>query len=191
MAYKVAFTLTLAVAFVAIASGGCEDRSTFYSSSCANHAIQLMEGVRWFLRKKEPFPKESDARKAFSLMLGPEEAANLGLDGPGAACPEAFRRDRSMGYIFLADGLQFRAERSDPPLVFICPAESHQGSDQHCHACKGGELECLQTNPDMIALLEREIARGERGAVHYSPRALECMRREAESRRRIEAKRGH
>jgi hypothetical protein len=151
--------------------------------SCANHAIQLKFLVLLFAEKADKFPLQTDARSAFMKMIPPGEGPVGWISTVSASCPESFKRDHSIGYRFVADGLSTKAAAERSALVFFCPADSHQGLEQHCHAVIGrGELVCIMSNNEMIELLRREINRGREGIVPYSSNAVAVMDRELKAR---------
>ncbi len=158
-------------------------------SSCANHAIQLKFLVMALMAEKERFPSEGDARNAFAKMGHAEEWPAGWLSTVSSACPESYLCDKSIGYVFVADGLSTKTAVEHSALVFFCPADSHQRSEQHCHAMLATELTCLKSNAEMIALLRREIGRARDGSVPYSTIALAQMQRELEARQKHEPKR--
>ena len=119
-----------------------------------------------------------------------EEEDARWLRSSGAACPESFWRDRSLGYVYLADGLPWKSYPDESgPLVLVCPAASHQGESQHAHAIRNGEFVCLGSNLKVISLLEAELARAGKGVTGYSSRAIDVMRRELAARREFESRR--
>ena len=153
------------------------------TSSCGNHAIQLRFLVLSFVDQEQRFPLESDARTAFVKMRQPGEQPDWWFKSVGSACPESFLHDKSIGYVFVADGLSTKTAVEQSALVFFCPADNHQRSVQHCHAVIGrGELLCIKSNVEMIELLRREIGRAKQGIVPYSTNALSKMERELKAR---------
>jgi hypothetical protein len=159
--------------------------------SCANHAIQLRFLVMFFVDKQEQFPSESDARSALARMLEPGEYPAGWLTSVSSACPESFLRDKSIGYLFVADGLPTKLASASSALVLFCPADNHQGSQQYCHAVFGrGDLRRIESNADMVDLLRREIGRAKQGLVPYSSNAVATMDREVARRENYARKRG-
>jgi hypothetical protein len=152
------------------------------TSSCANHAIQLEFLVRSFVEKEGCFPSESDARSALAKMSHPDEWPAGWLSSYGSSCPESFLRDQSMGYVFVAHGLSAKAAKEQSALVLFCPADSHQRSEQHCHAVLADGLRCLKSNAEMVQLLRRELGRARAGSVPYSTNAQALMERELATR---------
>jgi hypothetical protein len=158
-----------------------EKRDAFYTSSCANHFIQLRLGLS-MLAEDNPglvLPEIADTRHALSLIstnhFGP-------LDGYNRACPESYLRDESIGYLYVGDGLRLGDVDEKGILIIFCPGENHRGTSDHGHAYAGGEM-CV-SNEKMIAELERAISRGESGEVAYTGRAMKVLRSELERRRR-------
>jgi hypothetical protein len=144
--------------------------------------------VSQFVPLAERFPATLNTRDAFremSRQCGWEDDTDR-LDGLGLSCPEAYRRDGSIGYVFVANGLPTSTVTSRDPLVFFCPAQSHQGDRrevQHCHAVRGnGELFCVSTNAEMFEMLSEDISRGRKGIVPYSEEAIQLMERETKAR---------
>lgn len=159
------------------------------TSSCANHAIQLKFLVMALMAEKEHFPSEGDARNAFAKMGHAEEWPAGWLYTVSSACPESFLRDKSIGYVFVADGLSTKTVVEHSALVFFCPAGSHQRSEQHCHAMLSDRLTCLKSNAEMIQLLRQELSRVEAGSVLYSTNAQALMARELAAREKHARKR--
>lgn len=157
-------------------------RDAFYTSSCANHFIQLRLGLS-VLAEDNPdlvLPEIADTRRALSLIstnhyFGP-------LEGYSSACPESYLRDESIGYVYVGDGLRLGDVDEMGILVIFCPGENHRGTSDHGHAYAGME-KCV-SNEKLIAELERAIARGASGEVAYSGRAMKVLRSELEKRRR-------
>jgi len=192
-------SLALAVSFLGIAAAlACfllvrraEHRNDqAMTSSCANHAIQLMSLVRLFIAEHERFPPDTDARTAASEM---NDAGGWPMDWPSSyfsSCPESFLRDKSLGYVYVASGLPTKAAVEQSALVFFCPADSHQRSEQHCHAVMANGLRCLKSNAEMIRLLRQELSRASAGSVPYSTHAQALMQRELAARVKYDRKRG-
>lgn len=189
----------IAVVVVAVAVGttgfclarqASHRRDKRFTASCANHAIQLKFEINTFLGRADRFPMESDARKALLEICLPDGRTAPWLNSAASACPESFKHDQSIGFVFVADGLSTKVAADYSALVLICPAENHQRSSQHCHAITGmGEMACLKSNTEMISLLQSEIARAKTGTVPYSTNALAQMTRELEKREHYERKR--
>jgi hypothetical protein len=151
-------------------------------ASCANHAIQLKFLVLSFIENNNFFPHEKDARKSFARMNQSGQLPEGFFASFGAACPESFQRDRSIGYIFVADGLSTKSAVAASALVFFCPADSHQGPNQHCHATFADGMRCLESNATMIETLRAELVKGRTGVVAYSTNALAVMAMELAAR---------
>ena len=133
-------------------------RDAFYTSSCANHFLQLRMGLT-VLAHENPvliLPVVGDTRSALGGLgtdfFGP-------LDGYNSACPESYLRDESIGYVYIGDGLRLGDVDEKGILVVFCPGENHRGSSDHGHAYAGMEM-CV-SNEEMSAMLERAIARGD------------------------------
>lgn len=181
--------------FAAIMAGLFVVRSTRHqydrrmTSSCANHAIQLKFLVMAFVETNKYFPSTRDARSAFAKMDHLSEWPPGWFSSPGSACPESFKRDKSIGYIFVADGLSTQTAVEHSALVFFCPADNHQRSEQHCHAVLGDRMSCLKSNGEMIQLLRQELSQAKAGSVLYSTNAQALMARELAAREKHERKR--
>jgi hypothetical protein len=161
------------------------------TASCANHAIQLKFLVMAFVETQQHFPSESDARTAFSRMNHSGQWPSNWLSSYGSSCPESFKRNESIGYVFVADGLSTKAAVEHGALVFFCPADSHQGLEQHCHAMFADGLRCLKSNGEMIEVLRTELGRVRAGSVTYSTNAQELMERELAARENYARKQEH
>ncbi len=160
--------------------------------SCANHAIQLRFLVMSFVERADRFPSETDARKALTGMSQLGEHTSGWFASASSACPESFLHHNSIGYLFVADGLPTKLVADASALVLFCPADSHQTSEQHCHAVVGpGELMCVKSNAEMMDLLRRELERARRGTVPYSSNAVSTLERELKSRENYARKREH
>lgn len=166
-------------------------RDKTYTSSCANHAIQLGSLVRGFVDRGTNFPAGTEARTAFMQMALPDEFPVSWFTSYGSSCPESFMRDGAIGYVYVADGMSVAMVRTNDALVFFCPATSHQRSAQHSHAIRGNQfgMGCVDDNAGMIQVLERELDRGRKGMVPYSARSIATMEIELETRRRLERER--
>lgn len=156
-------------------------RDAFYTSSCANHFLQLRLGLS-VLAEDNPdlvLPEIADTRRALSLIstnhFGPVDSYN-------SACPESYLRDKSIGYVYVGDGLRLGDVDEKEILIIFCLGENHRGTSDHGHAYAGMEM-CV-SNEKMIVELDRAIARGESGEVAYSGRAMMVLRSELEKRRR-------
>ncbi|MEO5803474.1 MAG: hypothetical protein ABIR24_08075, partial [Verrucomicrobiota bacterium] len=161
------------------------------TSSCANHVIQLKFLVMSFVETEEFFPSEKDTRKALSKMSPPNNQWPTNwLFSSGSSCPESFDSRHSIGYIFVADGLPTKTALECSALVFFCPAESHQGSEQHCHAMFADGLRCLASNTAMIEVLQFELSRAESGTLRYSTNAQALFEAELAAREKYARKRG-
>jgi hypothetical protein len=85
--------------------------------------------------------------------------------------------------VFVADGQATKTVAESFALIFFCPADSHQRSDQHCHAViGGGERMCLKSNQEMLDLLQAELERARNGIVPYSSNAVARMTSELKAR---------
>lgn len=160
------------------------------TSSCANHAIQLRFLVMQFVQQEAQFPSDSDTRSALQKLSTNDYPVGW-FSSLGSSCPESYLNDGSIGYVFVADGLPAKVVAEDSALVLFCPAESHQRSEQHCHAVVGdGGLLCIKSNVEMIELLRQEIGRAKHGVVPYSTNALSKMERELKAREEYARERG-
>jgi hypothetical protein len=159
-------------------------RDAHYTASCANHfnILRLDLGV---LENENPnliLPSTSDTRTALGTIIANSSASLDWLVGYGASCPESFRRDRSIGYVYVGDRLRLGdvVEKNIP--ILFCPAENHQGTRKVAFVFAGSPS---VSNIGMIAELERAIARGESGEVSYSERAMKVLRSELNKRRQF------
>lgn len=157
-----------------------------YSSSCANHFIQLRMKCD-LAGDGNPdliLPATEDTRVALRAIC--EEASEREwLQGGGAACPESFDRDKSIGYVYIGDGLRLGDVMDRGILILFCPGENHRRGSEHCHAFPGTDWSiCKGSNREMIAELEHALERGKSGGVPYSARAMAVLQREVEKRRK-------
>ena len=190
---RVAMLLFAAVALVGsffVVRALKNKRARQMTVSCANHAIQLKFLVMSFVETNEAFPSRTDARAALAMMRGSGQWPSNWFSSYGSSCPESYRRDQSIGYIFVADSLPTKDAVSHSALVFVCPADSHQGADQHCHAMFADELRCLKSNAEMIAVLRTELSRAKSGAVSYSTNGRAMLERELAAREKYATKTG-
>ena len=167
-----------------------DQRDRRMTVSCANHAIQLKLLVMSFVETNGVFPSQTDTRTALAIMDRSGQWPSNWLTSYAASCPESYRRDQSIGYIFAADSLTTKYAVEHSALVFLCPADSHQGADQHCHAMFADGLRCLKSNAEMIALLRTELSRAQSGAVSYSANARAILERELATREKYATKTG-
>jgi hypothetical protein len=178
----------VAVPFVVRALNHQRDRQL--TASCANHAIQLKFLVMFFVETNGVFPSQTDTRAAFAMMDRSGQWPSNWLSSYGASCPESYRRDQSIGYLFVADSLATKDAIAHSALVFLCPADSHQGADQHCHAMFADGFRCLKSNAEMIAVLRTELSRANSGVVSYSTNARAILERELAAREKYATKTG-
>lgn len=167
-----------------------DERDRQMTVSCGNHAIQLKFLVMSFVETNETFPSQTDMRSALAMMDGSGQRPSDWFSSYGASCPESYRRDQSIGYIFVADRLTTKDAVARSALVFLCPADNHQGADQHCHAMFANGLRCLRSNAEMIAVLRTELGRSKSGAVSYSTNAGAIFERELAAREKYATKLG-
>ncbi len=160
------------------------------TASCANHFLQIRAAL-WGLADREPgfiLPATGDTREALQQVFArldddwaPDEAW---LRTAAAACPESFERDRSIGYVYVGDGLRLGDVQARSVLILFCPGENHRHYNEHCHAWAiptGGGC-CVHTNARMVEILKEAIRRGESGDVPYSARAMAVLQRELKKR---------
>jgi hypothetical protein len=165
------------------------DRERRFTSQCANHAIQHMFTFRILLDGEQTyqFSSETNARLALApITENVKTPEGDWLDSFWSACPESFERDRSIGYLFLAESLEVDEKEENAAIILICPAENHQGSSEHCHAVMSSGLECLTNNLVALEMLRSHLARAESGVIKYSTNAQMVMRREIEAREKCE-----
>src|SRR5215210_5488814 len=115
----------------------------------------------------------SDSLRNARITLGRITQNPLAPEGDwlkafASACPESFKRDGSIGYLFLADALKVDGRVENAAIVLICPAENHQGSSEHCHAVMTTGLECLKDNAEALRLLREHLAKAANGVIRYS-----------------------
>lgn len=164
-------------------------RDARYTTSCANHFIQLRMTLL-FAANEYPdlhLPTTNDTRMALlaiSRNLPGEGFQEQWMSSLGSACPESFRRDGSIGYVYVGDGLRLGDVADKNILILFCPAENHRGTTEHSHAWKNREGGiCVKSNAEMITELEHALAEGQSGNVRYSSRAMDVLRREIGRRR--------
>ena len=190
---RVGLLVSIAIAVVAVpfAMRAFKDkRDRQMTVSCANHAIQLKFLVMSFVETNEVFPSQTDTRRALAMMDRSGQWPSNWFSSYGSSCPESYRRDQSIGYIFVADSLATKDAVARSALVFLCPADSHQGADQHCHAVFADGLRCLKSNAEMIAVLQAELSRAKSGAVSYSTNARVILDHELAAREKSAKKSG-
>ena len=184
-------SIALAVVSVPFVVRALKDRRDRQMTvSCANHAIQLKFLIMSFVETNKVFPSQTDTRLALARMDRSGQWPSNWFSSYGSSCPESFRRDQSIGYIFVADSLVTKDAVAHSALVFLCPADNHQGADQHCHAMLADGLRCLKSNAEMIAVLRTELSRAKSGAVPYSTNAQAILERELAAREKFAAKTG-
>lgn len=182
----IAAGLVLVAIGLTVLFGNRSERDKFFVSSCANHVIQLRFIVLIFGETATNFPTETDTRRAFSAMGSTSSHSAEWLVSYSSACPESFLKDGSIGYVFVGDGLPTATDA----LLMFCPADSHQRSEQHCHAILGyGSMSCLKSNAETVDLLSRELQRAKDGIIPYSTIAVARMRQELNARQQHEDRR--
>ncbi len=159
-------------------------------SSCANHVIQLKLGLLFFAESATNFPTETDTRRAFLAMAPISDHSAEWLASFSSACPEAFFKDGSIGFVFVGDGLPTSVAKETKALLLFCPADSHQRSEQHCHAVMGdGWGLCVKSNSEMMDRLRLALQKASDGTVPYSTNAVARMRQELDARQVHETRR--
>jgi len=157
-------------------------KSSLYSTSCANHFIQLKMTLNWSAEKNPDFilPATSDTQDAIQAIAQQIEKTKWNTY---QCCPESQLRDDSVGYVYIGDGLLMRDVVDKNILVLFCPGENHRGTSGHCHGWKlsSGGI-CAKTNTAMLDELKKALKRGESGEVGYSPRAMAVLRGEIKKR---------
>jgi hypothetical protein len=158
-----------------------------YGRSCANHFGFYRLGLAAATAERPGviLPSTDDTRAALSSLLETSLPTNWIWDY-GSACPESYLRDRSIGYLYVGDGLRLGDVEEKEILILFCPAENHRGADGRANALahSWNYPPGIRGNDRMIAELERAIARGESGEVAYSERAMKVLRSELEKRRK-------
>ncbi len=169
-------------------------RQRVYACSCANHMIQHKFAF-WLLTEHQPdfcLPHTADTRQALYFIHRAAHANEDNYDDKnlrewlqsyGAACPESFYRDQSIGYIYVGDGLKLSDIDNKRALILFCPAENHRGSWQHCYGYCGRGLISFKDNEEMIEAIQHAIKQGESGEVAYSERAMKVLREQLQKRR--------
>jgi hypothetical protein len=164
-------------------------RDSFNSSSCANHFIQLYLTLSMIANEHPDYilPSTDDTNAALKTIFSAGGKDWFGWDAlqghPGTCCPESYKKDGSIGYVYVGDGLKLKDVYEKNILIIFCPGENHRGSSEHCHAWVAADHgKCVLTNKDMIKLLKQALERGESGEVAYSPRAMAVLRVEIQKR---------
>ena len=187
---KIVAAIAAGLALVAIGlkvlSVNRSEKDKRFVTSCANHVIQLKMDLMQFVKAETTFPTETDTRRAFSAIGSTSGHSAEWLASYSSACPESFFKDGSIGYVFVGDGLPTATDA----LLMFCPADSHQRSEQHCHAILGyGSMSCLKSNAETVDLLSRELQRAKDGIIPYSTIAVARMRQELNARQQHEDRR--
>jgi hypothetical protein len=167
-------------------------REQQFTSQCANHAIQHKFTFIKLLSEKQEyqFSAETNARLALAPITQPVKTPERDwLNSFWSACPESYERDKSIGYLFLADSLAVNEDMKDPAVILICPAENHQGSSEHCHAVMTSGLECLTNNLEALELLREHVKKATDGTIKYSANAQAVMAHEIQEREKFERRR--
>ena len=157
-----------------------ERRDHSDSASCANHFIQLRMNLA-VVASDHPDLVLSATNDTCSALLdifknlpddtGYQSWLNMHL----SACPESFRRNRSIGYVYVGDGLKLSDVVHKDILILFCPSENHRRFDEHSHAWNCADGICVLSNEAMIAVLQSAIAKGKSGEVPYSVRAMAAL----------------
>jgi len=189
------FCLGLVIVLVGLAAIGAiffyvawrnqEDRVN--AASCTNHFCLICNR---FVRAADAhpdfvLPATPDTRMALSVVIplsGDNDIPGWWVSGSASACPESFQRDRSIGYVYIGDGLRLGDVVEKNILIIFCPAENHRRTVEHCHAWNRAEWIYVHSNAEMIEEIRKAISRGESGEVPYSPRAMTVLREELAKR---------
>ncbi|GEM_PF-2179412 len=159
-------------------------RDARYTTSCANHFIQLQLGLR-IIANEDPdliLPSTDDTRAALLAINTDFNNPSGWLRNYGSACPESFLSDRSIGYVYVGDGLCLGAVTENSILILFCPGGNHHGFSD---SSWGFARSWRYSNSELITELERAISRGESGEVAYSERAMKVLRSELNKRRQF------
>ena len=178
---------------------GDEDQSSLWSSSCANHAIRLWVMLLQYTRTRfTAFPKTEDTREALlevDRRMAQAAGEDFGTDRADhysqgcSACPESYRADKSIGYVWVGAGLPTKLVEDARPLLLFCPASSHQGTSQHCHAIRGWSTLCVGSNAEMVEILKKELERAAKKEIPYTEAAVKKMRDQLALRQQYEQRR--
>lgn len=153
------------------------------SMRCAESAARLKVLVSRFMERADRFPDGPGARAAFVEMASTLEPGQATVWARTTGCPESVRQTDSIGYIYVAGGLDTRVARARGALIFFCPAGSHRRGREHAHALRGDGQLCAPDNNAMIRILEAAMEDGLTGQVGYSDGAVELIRRQLAARR--------
>jgi len=162
-------------------------RDALYTSSCANHFIQLKMALIMSNKFKPDLilPSTANTVKALKRIF-----IESGFNEKGEAewvekeyCTESYYTNTGFGYIYIGDGLKLKDVVNQNILILFCQGENHRGTSEHCHGWKlsnGGM--CAKTNQEMLKELKKALKRGETGEVAYSPRAMAVLKEEIKKR---------
>jgi hypothetical protein len=161
-------------------------KDRLYTDSCANHLAHHALSIRLSASEHPDLvlPATPDAQTALLTIYQKGGYPQRQLDwvtSQGAACPESFLRNGSIGYVYVGDDLAWRHVEANHVLILFCPAENHRRSSEHCHLLAANR-QCVTSNAEMIERLQSAIDRGESGEVPYSPRAMAVLREELKKR---------
>ena len=159
-----------------------------YTASCANH-FKLLRLPIMAISQDYPdlvLPDTNDTRAALLTLFNEANGTDWGLDlrHPSWACPESFKRDAGIGYVYVGDGLRLKDVYEKHILILFCPGENHRGASEHCHAIALAEGLCIGSNEEMTSHLESALERGETGEIPYTRRAMTVLRDEVEKRKK-------
>lgn len=181
------FLCILAQLFISCNSTRKNDE--FHTASCANHLKQFELSFLMLAHEKPDFtlPTEADTRKAMHQIfvengIFDDKWLNCSL----SSCPESYCRDKSIGYVYIGDGLKLKDVIEKGIPIFFCPGENHRGYSEHCHCYLPLGVQysvCVFNNSKMIEILEDALKKGENGEIPYSKRALEVLKKEIEKRK--------
>ena len=160
------------------------------TASCANHSHQSR--MRLLICAGEHpdliLPSTNDTCAALvAIFTSYEQDAVTNVQQwvqhPGSACPESFRRDGGIGYVYVGDGLRLGDVEEKGILIMFCPGENHRGTSEHCCALNNADgWFRVVSNKAMVSELKRALSQGESGKVKYSARAMSVLRQELEKR---------
>lgn len=156
-------------------------REHFYTQSCANHLTQIKSALNQLACEKQNaiLPETDDTRKALSIIE--PYISKEWIYHPSSACPESYIKNHSIGYIYIGDGLRLNDVVEKNWIILFCPAGSHRGSSEHCHAWNANSS-CVESNEKMIALLKKALSQAKSGEIPYSKRAINVLEHEIAAR---------
>jgi len=156
--------------------------------SCYSHLMIIAHDFGNVMDENRVLPFASNLVSACSKVADTMSAKekerqptlNLVACGPGLYCPSAYKKDGSVGYVYVGEGLRLRDVRARNILILFDSFENHRGWSP-VWVPYDGTIK-VYTCSEMIKLLQDAIELGVSGEVPYSKRAMVILNDELSQR---------